>query len=262
MGVLRTGVAIGSLCLSCQLTTVVALCGGTEPRAPELTDLTRCAWRRDVSSGPQLPPESTTWSFYPEGTFRRVLASDQEQIYVGAWSAAIGPSGNGVLFLSGVVDERFPRLDAMSFEVAGDALRLAELRFETVRTLDEKAPAVEPAHVRAVEGERRATAFSLWTELTRVSWRKAGGAAPEEPGRLELGRNGLYVARFTPTGCSYEGTWSLLGMTDRAGELRMSVPKHSCDPRGPREGFVRQLSVSFSGDALVLGELRYVPEPR
>jgi hypothetical protein len=246
------------------LTSVVSPAGSQS--SEELAErLTSRKWQDVRTPRSGLAPETTTWEFYRDGSFRFAFISDYTQSYAGAWSVSAKSDSAGVLFLAGTVEGqgRFRRFDVLSFEFLKERLRLGEKTFREAQRTDRDAPrAIEEEARQAVAADQRDSVFSLWTGMTDANWRTETNPPTGEPAAFGFRRDGTYVARFANTVCEYSGTWSLIGTEGYRGELRLSVPANRCDPRGEHDLIVKQMPISLEGATLFVHKTKYVSVPR
>jgi hypothetical protein len=231
-------------------TTAVA---APQPKAHvNVADLIGRVWQREIPPAGARAPELVTWEFYANGTFRRQLVSDHSASRTGAWH-----DERGVLFLAS--ESRF---DALSIELEGEKLKLGEFDYRA-----DPSPTAEPApHARerdrhAVDEERK-QAFSSWIAVTGADWRSEPGASSGDPDEYSFARDGTYSAAFDVTDCRYEGSWSSSFSEGDRSFVRLSVPTNDCDPRGPRQAFVREVPARWEARNLILNDRIYVPVTR
>lgn len=229
--------------------------------------LTRQQWQRVEEAEEGLAAETTAWTFYTDGTFRRRFTADYQEAQAGAWSLSFALEQSGMAEVGGVIFLAYARpvqdspfqVSVLSFQFRDDRLRLGENVYQPVSPKsDEPPPQIAASIHEAVSAHEQSQFFSLWSTITATSWQAASDPSPGDPTSVSFARDGTYTAAFTTTQCEIEGTWSLLRIDGNGGELRYSVPANECDPRGPRDAFVRALPLTLSDTRLFLYETKYV----
>ncbi len=231
-----------------------AACLANQTGAPGLTArLTDNGWRRLVDQGSAPTAETIEWRFFSNGAFTRAQTSDFSERWSGLWLLTESSPSTGVLFLS-FGSQDGPRRAVVSVRVAGGELRLAELAYQAATFGGAEPPAAGPE-----QKTPSPETFVLWRALTASSWSSEGAPPAGYSGVYVFGDDGDYTAGSIDGECRYSGTWSLFSLSDDRGELRLSVPEHACDFRGPTEAFVRELPVELRDDKLRLYQTVYLP---
>ena len=227
--------------------------------------LTEQRWQRVRQHGPQVTPEVTIWEVYGEGSFRWRFSADYAESHIGAWAVSEVSPERGVMFLAGTSKEQRPpsRFHVLSVEFLEAGVRLGEELYQGVPlTHREGVPHVSRAEHAAVTTDQRARFFPLWRSLTASTWQSVAAPPPGDPDVYAFDRDGQYTAYFATTRCQYAGTWSLFTSGGETGELRFSVPGHRCDPRGPRDAFIREMPITLQDHKLFLAQTVYEPRPQ
>lgn len=228
--------------------------------------LTSHTWRRVGNQKHHLAPEVTTWEFYPKGTFRWRFTSDYTESYAGAWALSAASEERGIVFLASTAHDRgrSARFHVLSFEFRNGRLRLGEAFYQGIPfpNRDGGPPHIRTEDHEAVTPSQQSRFFSLWTALTVSNWRSEAVPPPGDPVTYSFMRDGTYTAHFAATQCHYSGTWSLFSPGENTGEIRFSTPANRCDPRGPREAFVRAMPITLRDTRLFLYQTVYVPSQR
>lgn len=229
-----------------------AACQAIQAPAPSPEDrLTANPWRRVVDQGFGHAAEVTEWAFHANGAFRRSFTSDYSENQTGSWRLEKSSPITATLFLA--FDGPEPRRRAVvSLILADDALRLAENTYQA-------APLEAETRWDAEPGD--AGTFALWRSLTASDWSSESAPPPGYADAYAFRDDGGYTARVAETDCDFSGSWSLFSSGEERGELRLSVPAHSCDPRGPTEVSVRELPVELEEGKLLLYKTAYRPVP-
>jgi len=222
----------------------------------KITDaLTEQQWQLTnvASFGENSQAETETWKFYNDGTYRWSFASDFGMSYVGAWSIGKGADKSGVLFLATTRNEPGGGMqyDALSFQIVNsDRIRIDETIFEISEYVETLTPStMSEVLSEAVRSENRNKRFSLWANLVLGRWESATEPLAGDPMHFAFNDDGTFYADFATTDCTYSGTWSLTGTNDpNRGMLRMSVPAHKCDSRGPKAAAVRGIPILRRSD--------------
>jgi hypothetical protein len=212
-------------------------------------------WQRVGGESGDPSAETETWTFFPTRSFRWSLASDHRMSRTGAWSVVSTVPDSGMVVL--VADPTGPGkaaiYQALSFSFPDDRLRLGERLFEARPIPEADTGTVPDAYRLAMaQAPRDHQEFALWTVLTTLRWRRQEEGALNDPDAISFARDGSYQATITSTKCRYSGTWSLTISGAVTGELRMSIPKHQCAPRGTRVfASVRDMPVSLHDNAVL-----------
>jgi hypothetical protein len=209
--------------------------------------------------------EVITWEFFKDGSFRRSFTSDYLERFAGAWALSETSQDRGILFLaSTAADQARPlRLNVLSFEFVEQGLRLGERLYQAVPfSARDVAPGISERDQAAVMPGQRERFFRLWVAMTVVDWETASASPTGDPSAYSFDRNGRYTARFATTRCQYSGTWSLFTSGGNTAQVRFSVPANHCDPRGPRETYVREMPTALKDDGLLLYRTAYEPRPK
>lgn len=272
----------GAIVASVLLVTTLLLAASLSPAAPPayrtprpsgeqravshrmVETLTGHRWQREPArtQKPGLTPEVTTWEFYAGGTFRWRFTSDYTESAVGAWALTAASANSGVLFLARDVHEgrRPERFHVLSVAFDNGGLRLGEAAYQGIPfTAHNLPPRIRPEVHEAVTAGQRHHFFSLWAIMTGTAWRSTVDPAPGDPTTYAFRQDGSYTAHFAATQCQYAGTWSLFGIEVNRGTIRCSVPANWCDPRGPRDAFVRDMPLTLTDTTLSLYQTVYVP---
>ncbi len=228
-------------------------------------NLTARKWQFVDKRAAGLAPEVTSWEFYPDGTFRWRFTSDYTESDVGAWAISAASEERGIIFLASAANDQGPasRFDVLSFEFRDGSLQLGEAFYQGTPFTDQDVPPPIPQEDHeAVTAPQRDRLFSLWTAMTATDWQSETTPSSGEPTMYSFRQEGTYTAHFAATQCQYSGTWSLFSSGGDVGEIRLSVPANRCDPRGPRDAFVRERPLTLSDTKLFLHQTIYVPVPK
>jgi hypothetical protein len=227
--------------------------------------LTQNDWRHVAAPRSSFAREIRTWEFYPGQSFRWRFVSDYTEQQIGAWAISATCVDRGVMFLAHAAQAGAPtsRFDVLSIEFRNGTLRLGERRFQGIAVGERLPPPhIDKASREALDGHQRHRFFPLWAAMTSVRWRSVSTPRPGDPDSYSFREDGTYSARFSSTSCQYTGSWSLNSLGGMAGDLRLSVPANRCDPRGPRDAFVRGMPVKIRNSLLHAYKALYSPEDR
>jgi hypothetical protein len=257
-----------SLSSACAAPPITLTTVPTEERVldPQQTgeEFTVQKWQRIVGKQQQgLASQVITWEFFEDGTFRWHVAADYDESYVGAWAISAASENSGIIFLASAAsnENRAAQHDVLSFEFQDGRLELGEAVYEGIPFIESDVPPSVGDEAReAVRVEQRDRFFSLWAAITRTNW-QSGSAPPGDPNQYRFNPDGTYSASFAATQCDYTGTWSLISSEENTGQIRLSIPANSCDPRGPQDAFVREIPITLRDMELLLYETIYVPAP-
>ena len=225
--------------------------------AARLSDQT---WRRLVGEGRGRTPETSTWDFYADGTFRWRFTSDVQTGNIGAWDIAAASPDRGVVFLAGRAPtaKTAPLRQALSFAFRDGMLMLGEASYQPVRSIDGDAPPRVPDDTRAlVRPEKRDSSFGLWRTIAATQWVADPAVTAGEPTGYAFRSDGAYGAEFSSPPCRYAGTWSLVATEADRGEIRLSVPGNRCDARGAAPAIVREMRIELRDTTLLLHDTQY-----
>lgn len=225
---------------------------------PIVKSLTSSRWQQVGRQEPNLASEIVTWEFYSNGMFRWQFTSDFLETIMGAWAISATSEESGVMFLASTMND-LSRFDVLSLKLQNGGLMLGEFSYqETPFTNADAPPSIREEDRQAVT-DQRDHFFSLWITITATDWRSESTPPPGDPNLYSLMQDGSHTARFDVTQCQYSGTWSMSFSGRDSGVVWLSVPTNACDPRGPRDAFVRQIPIRLDGDKLILYETVYVP---
>jgi hypothetical protein len=191
--------------------------------------------------------------------------SDYVEVTEGSWALAAASEERGILFLASTVNDagRATRFDVLSYEFRNGGLQLGEATYQkTSFTAGDMPPHTPERNQEAVTGPQRARFFMLWDAITAVDWRSASTPPSGDPVTYSFMQDGTFTAHFAVTQCQYSGTWSLSSSGENSGEIRFSIPANECDPRGPRDAFVREMPVTLRDTELFLYETVYGSVPK
>ena len=247
------GLVLAAAALLSTLPVAVAM-----PRAEECQILPRITdhrWQREIPPRGGGTPEFVTWEFYPNGMFRRQFLSDYSVSRTGAWQLLATSEESGVMFLATTSEPG--SFDVLSLQGKGEQLRLGELDYRASPSAGAE-PDIREQDRRAVD-EQREQSFSSWIAMTASDWRSESGVSPGDPNDYSFARDGTYSAAFDVTACRFQGKWSSAFSDGGRSFVRVSVPANECDPRGPRDAFVREVPAGWDSGNLVLNERVYIP---
>lgn len=223
--------------------------------------LTRSNWQQVRRQDPNLGPEIVTWEFYSNGMFRWQFTSDFSETHIGAWAISPTSEESGVMFLASTMNDP-SKFDVLSLKLKNGGLMLGEFSYqETPFTEADASPDIREEDRQAVT-DQRDHFFSFWITMTATDWQSESAPPPGDSDRYSLMQDGTYTAHFDDTQCQYSGTWSLSFSASDRGVVWLSVPANACDPRGPRDAFVREIPIRLDGAKLILYETVYVSVPK
>jgi len=223
--------------------------------------LTRSKWQHVRKREPSPSPEIITWEFYSNGMFRWQFTSDVSETNIGAWAISPTSEESSVMFLASTMNDP-SRLDVLSLNLKSGELMLGEFSYqETPFTNADEPPSIREEDRQAVTNQRD-DFFSLWITITATDWRSESAPPLGDPNLYSLMQDGTHTAHFDVTQCQYSGTWSISFSERDSGVIWLNIPANACDPRGPRDAFVREIPIRLDGDKLILDETVYVPFQR
>jgi hypothetical protein len=236
------------------------------PPSTHLGETTFTATKWQLDRHPEAPADETreviTWAFYENGAFRRSTVSDYSIHLEGAWQAVKISANRGLLFVAGS-RQGARHYDVLSYAFGQASLQLGEQLYRAVPFPERgAAPKVRPADASALAAGQRSQFFPLWLIMTESDWKSEVTPPPRDPDLISFHRDGRYSFSYSAAPCQYAGTWSLFASGGRTGAIRLSVPAHLCDPRGPAAASVRELPVEFKDDRLFLYKTAYLPLPK
>lgn len=228
---------------------------------PIVKSLTRSRWQYVRRQDPKLAPEIVTWEFYSNEMFRWQFTSDFSETNIGAWAISPTSDGSGVMFLASTMNE-LSKFDVLSLRLQNGGLMLGEFSYQETPFTEADAPPDIREEDRQAVTDQRDHFFSLWITITATDWRSESAPPLGDANLYSLMRDATHIAHFDVTQCQYSGTWSMSLSESDSGVLWLSVPANACDPRGPRDAFVREIPIRLDGDKLILYETVYVPVPK